>query len=146
MYSLISSVPRAVSLSTGRNISSEAVVEPFDGAWVCGEKRRPGHGQHGARKGARAGWAVTGREENPRPSHDAGAHTGGGVGWRRAATGDRRTSQEKRGRARSVCRRKVRDRANQTRLAVAPFGIWQSLVIACRSLRGKSARLPAMEL
>src|ERR1039458_7653167 len=64
------------------------------------------------------------------------AHRGGGVGWRRAATG---------GRARSVCRRKVWDRANQTRLAVAPFGIWQSLVIACRSLRGKSARLPAME-
>jgi hypothetical protein len=58
VHPLISSDSRAVSLSTGWNISSEAVVEPFDGAWVCGEKRRPGHGQHGARKGARAGWAL----------------------------------------------------------------------------------------
>jgi hypothetical protein len=51
------------------------------------------------------------------------AHRGGGVGWRRAATGDRRTSQEERGRARSVCRRKVWDRAGQTRCGVAPFGM-----------------------
>ena len=95
MHPLISSDSRAVSLSTGRNISSEAVVEPFDGAWVCGEKCRPGHGQHGARKGARAGWAVTGREENPRPSHDAGAHTGAQGRRRWLAEGcDRRPADE----------------------------------------------------